>query len=400
MSTTTAAARLSAGGRTVFPILFTISACHMINDTLQALLPAVYPILARSFRLSYAQIGLITLVFQFTSSLLQPLIGIATDRHPRPWSLPIGMGSTLVGLLVLSRAPTFGVILLAAGLVGLGSAVFHPDGSRVARLASGGRYGMAQSLFQVGGNTGTSFGPLLAAFIVLPYGQHAIAIFAAIALLGVVLLSRVSAWYGANLAPRGAKRPTADHGFSRRHVAFAITVLIVLVFSKVVYLSSLTNYYMFYLMHRFGLSVRDAQFHLFIFLGAVAAGTFAGGPIGDRIGRRAVIWVSILGTLPFSLLLPHVGLAATTALSILIGLILSSAFSAIVVFAQELLPGHIGAVAGLFFGLSFGLGGLGAAALGLLADRAGLDAVYQVCAFLPAIGLLAVFLPRMSSGRA
>lgn len=394
-TTTTTATPAKVAARTVFPILFTISACHMINDTLQAVLPAVYPILARSFRLSYGQIGLITLVFQFTSSLLQPLIGIATDRRPRPWSLPAGMACTLVGLLLLSRAPTYAAILVAAGLVGLGSAVFHPESSRVARLASGGRYGMAQSLFQVGGNTGTSFGPLLAAFIVLPFGQHAIALFAVIALLGVALLARVSAWYAAHLAPRGAKRAVADHGFSNRHVALAITVLVVLVFSKVVYLSSLTNYYMFYLMHRFGLTVYSAQLHLFLFLGAVAAGTFAGGPIGDRIGRRAVIWVSILGTLPFSLLLPHVGLAATTGLSILIGLILSSAFSAIVVFAQELLPGHIGAVAGLFFGLSFGLGGLGAAALGMLADRAGLDAVYQVCAFLPAIGLLAVFLPRL-----
>lgn len=398
MSTTTTSAAARAGasaGKAVFPILFAISACHMINDTLQALLPAVYPILARSFRLSYGQIGVITLVFQATASLLQPLIGIATDRRPRPWSLPAAMGCTLVGLLVLSRAPTYGVILLAAALVGLGSAVFHPESSRVARLASGGRYGMAQSLFQVGGNTGTSFGPLLAAFIVLPFGQHAIALFAVIALVGVALLARVSAWYAAHLAPRGARRLTANHGFSNRHVALAITVLVVLVFSKVVYLSSLTNYYTFYLMHRFGLSVRDAQLHLFLFLGAVAAGTFAGGPLGDRIGRRAVIWVSILGTLPFSLLLPHVGLAATTGLSILIGLILSSAFSAIVVFAQELLPGHVGAVAGLFFGLSFGLGGLGAAALGVLADHAGLDTVYQVCAVLPAIGLLAVFLPRM-----
>ena len=282
-----AAARVGASaGRTVFPILFTISACHMINDTLQAVLPAVYPILARSFRLSYGQIGVITLVFQFTSSLLQPLIGAATDRRPRPWSLPVGMACTLVGLLLLSRAPTYGVILLAAGLVGLGSAIFHPDGSRVARLASGGRYGMAQSLFQVGGNTGTSFGPLLAAFIVLPFGQHAIALFAVIALLGVVLLTRVSAWYGANVAPRGTPRAVATHGFSNRHVALAITVLVVLVFSKVVYLSSLTNYYMFYLMHRFGLSVYSAQLHLFLFLGAVAAGTYAGGPIGDRIGRR------------------------------------------------------------------------------------------------------------------
>ena len=404
MSSTTPAARIGAAarvgagtGRTVFPILFTITACHMINDTLQAVLPAVYPILARSFRLSYGQIGLITLVFQCTASLLQPLIGMATDRRPKPWSLPAGMVCMMVGLLLLSRAPTYGAILLAAGLVGFGSAMFHPESSRVARLASGGRFGMAQSLFQMGGNTGTSFGPLLAAFIVLPFGQHAIALFAVIALLGVALLARVSAWYSANLAPRGAKRAVSAHGFSSRHVALAITVLVVLVFSKVVYLSSLTNYYMFYLMHRFGLSVYSAQLHLFLFLGAVAAGTFAGGPIGDRIGRRAVIWVSILGTLPFSLLLPHVGLATTTELSILIGLILSSAFSAIVVFAQELLPGHVGTVAGLFFG---GNRQRVNVALGLLADHAGIDTVYQVCAFLPAIGLLAVFLPRMQAARA
>ena len=397
MSTTTAS-RIGAGaGRTVFPILFTISACHLINDTLQALLPAVYPILARSFRLSYGQLGLITLVFQCTGSLLQPLIGVATDRHPRPWSLPVGLLSTLVGLLLLSRAPDYAAILLAAGLIGLGSAVFHPESSRVARLASGGRYGMAQSLFQVGGNTGTAFGPLLAAFIVLPYGQHAIAVFALLALLGIVMLTRVSTWYRANLLSGGRRRAAAAHGLSSRRIALTVGVLAVLVFSKVVYLASLTNYYMFYLMHRFDLSVRDAQLFLFLFLGAVAAGTFAGGPIGDRIGRRAVIWVSILGTLPFSLALPHVGLVATAVLSVLIGLILSSAFSTIVVFAQELLPTHVGAVAGLFFGLSFGMGGLGAAALGVLADRHGLDAVYQFCAFLPAIGLLAVFLPRMQA---
>ena len=391
MSTTTAG-RLTG---TVFPVLFAISACHMINDTLQALLPAVYPILARSFRLSYGQIGLITFVFQFVGSILQPLIGVATDRRPKPWSLAAGMASTFVGVLVLAVAPSYAVILAAAALIGFGSAVFHPESSRVARLASGGRYGMAQSLFQVGGNTGTAFGPLLAAFIVLPFGQHAIALFAVVALCGVVILRRIGVWYGAHLAPRAVGRTVAPHNLSSRRVALAIAVLALLVFSKYIYLSSLQNYYMFYLMHRFGLTVRDAQLHLFLFLGAVAAGTFAGGPVGDRIGRRAVIWVSIAGVLPFSLLLPHVGLAATTLLSVVIGLIISSAFSSIVVFGQELLPGHVGAVAGLFFGLSFGIGGLGAAGLGAYADVHGIDAVYRLCAFLPAIGLLTVFLPRM-----
>ncbi len=391
---TTAAGRVTT---TVFPVLFAISACHMINDTLQALLPAVYPILARSFRLSYGQVGLITFVFQFVGSILQPVIGIATDRHPKPWSLAVGMASTLIGLLVLSRAPDYAVILAAAALIGLGSAVFHPESSRVARLASGGRYGMAQSLFQVGGNTGTAFGPLLATFVVLPYGQHAIAFFAAVALLGVAILRRVGRWYGAHLQPGATRRAAAPHGLSRRRGTAAIAVLAVLIFSKFVYLSSLQNYYMFYLMHRFGLTVRDAQLHLFLFLGAVALGTFAGGPIGDRIGRRAVIWVSIAGGLPFSLLLPHVGLTATTVLSVVIGLTISSAFPAIVVFGQELLPGRVGAVAGLFFGLSFGIGGLGAAGLGAYADAHGIDAVYRLCAFLPAIGLLTIFLPRMET---
>ncbi len=405
MSATVTAPDLSAGprkpdaSRTVFGILFAISACHLINDMLQSLLPAVYPILAGRFRLSYGQVGLITLTFQAVGSLLQPAIGLYTDRHPKPFSLAIGMGSTLIGLLVLSRAPSFHAILLGAALVGLGSAVFHPESSRVARLASGGRHGMAQSLFQVGGNAGSAIGPLLAAFIVLPFGQSSIAWFAAAALLGVIILARVGAWYGGRVRGAPIRRPAASHGLHPRRVAFALGILAALVFSKFVYFASLTNYYTFYLIHRFGLSVRDAQLHLFLLLGAVAVGTFAGGPIGDRIGRKRVIWASILGVLPFTLALPHAGLTGTAILSVLIGLILSSAFSTIIVFAQELSPGRVGAIAGLFFGLAFGMGGLGAAGLGLLADRTGIDFVYQVCSVLPALGILTVLLPDLGPRR-
>ncbi len=381
--------------RTVFGILFAISFCHLINDMLQSLLPAVYPILKTRFSLSYGQIGLITLTFQAVGSLLQPAIGLYTDRHPKPFSLAIGMGSTLAGLVVLSRAPSFGIILAGAALVGLGSAVFHPESSRVARLASGGRHGMAQSLFQVGGNAGAAIGPLLAATIVLPFGQSSIAWFAAAALLGVAILARVGGWYRTHAQPPPARRPAAPHGLHPRRVAFALAILGMLVFSKFVYLASLTNYYTFYLIQRFGLPVRDAQLHLFLLLGAVAVGTFAGGPIGDRIGRKRVIWVSILGVLPFTLALPYAGLAGTAILSVCIGLILSSAFSTIIVFAQELSPGRVGAIAGLFFGLAFGMGGLGAAALGLLADRYGIEFVYQVCSVLPAIGILTLLLPDL-----
>jgi FSR family fosmidomycin resistance protein-like MFS transporter len=384
----------------VFGLLFAISFCHLINDMLQSLLPAVYPILAGRFRLSYGQVGLITLTFQAVGSLLQPAIGLYTDRRPKPYSLPIGMASTLVGLIVLAHASSFHLILVGAALVGLGSAVFHPESSRVARLASGGRHGMAQSIFQVGGNAGTAIGPVLAATIILHNGQKSIAWFAAAALLGLTILARISAWYQGRLKNATvAKRQVASHGIPQRQVARALAVLAVLVFSKFVYMASLTNYYTFYLIHRFGLSVRDAQLHLFLFLGAVAVGTFAGGPIGDRIGRKRVIWASILGVLPFSLALPYAGLTETAVLTVIIGLILSSAFSTIIVFAQELAPGRVGAISGLFFGLAFGMGGLGAAGLGLIADRTSLDFVYRLCSVLPALGLLTALLPNLNARR-
>ncbi len=395
MSATGLPLRAGATTRTVFPILFAISVCHLINDMCQSLLPAVYPILAGRFHLDYGQVGLITLTFQGVGSILQPLVGHYTDRHPKPFSLAVGMGSTLVGLVVLSRAPAFGVILAGAGLIGLGSAIFHPESSRVARLASGGRLGMAQSLFQVGGNTGAALGPLVGAFVVLPFGQASIAWFAAAAAIGSAILARVGLWYGGHLNARTARKQPATHDLPARTVAIALTVLAILVFSKFVYLASLTNYYTFYLIHRFALPVGTAQLYLFVFLGANALGTFAGGPLGDRIGRKRVIWFSILGVLPFTLALPYAGLAATAVLSVIIGLILSSAFSTIIVFAQELAPGRVGTVAGLFFGLAFGVGGIGAAGLGLLADQIGIDAVYRICAFLPALGLLTAFLPSL-----
>ena len=394
MSATALPVRQSAS-RTIFPILFAISFCHLINDMCQSLLPAVYPILAGRFHLNYGQVGLITLTFQGVGSILQPLVGHYTDRHPKPFSLAIGMGSTLVGLVVLARAPAFGVILAGAGLIGLGSAIFHPESSRVARLASGGRLGMAQSLFQVGGNTGAALGPLVGAFVVLPFGQTSIAWFAAAAALGSAILTRVGLWYGGHLNSKSTRKPVATHDIPARKVAIALTVLAILVFSKFVYVASLTNYYTFYLMHRFALPVGAAQLYLFILLGAIALGTFAGGPLGDRIGRKRVIWVSILGVLPFTLALPYAGLTATAVLSVCIGLILSSAFSTIIVFAQELAPGRVGTIAGLFFGLAFGVGGIGAAGLGVLADHIGIDAVYRICAFLPALGLLTAFLPNL-----
>ena len=393
MSATTVAT--PAATRAVFSILLAISACHMINDTLQSLLPGVYPILAARFRLSYGQIGFITLAFQGVGAVLQPAIGLYTDRHPKPYSLAAGMGSTLIGLVVLSRAPSYPVILLGAALVGLGSAIFHPESSRVARLASGGRHGMAQSLFQVGGNAGSAIGPLLGAFIVLPYGQRSIAWFAAVALTGLVILSQVGTWYKTKVSAPMLRRGPAGHGLSGRRVGFSLAVLAVLVFSKFVYLASLTSYYTFYLIHRFDLSVRSAQLYLFLFLGASAVGTFAGGPIGDRLGRKRVIWGSILGVLPFTLMLPGADLLWTAILSVVIGLILSSAFSTIVVFAQELAPGRVGAISGLFFGVSFGTAGIAAAGLGVLADHIGIDAVYRAASVLPALGLFTFFLPNV-----
>ena len=393
MNDSVAAGRaVRAAGGTALGILAAISFCHLLNDMLQSLLPAIYPMIKSSYRLSFAQIGLLTFTFQFTASLLQPLVGAMADKTPRPYSLAIGMGFTLLGLLLLAFATSYSLLLVAAALIGTGSSVFHPESSRVARMASGGKHGLAQSLFQVGGNLGTAAGPLLAAFIVLPHGQRSVAWFSGAALLGIFLLVNVGHWYKAHgvarLAGSGARRVAPRH-----HVALALVVLLMLVFSKYVYLASINSYYTFYLIEHFGLSVRSSQLHLFIFLASAALGGMLGGPLGDRLGSKYIIWASILGVLPFTLLLPHLGLIGTVINSIAIGLIISSAFSAMVVYAQELTPGNVGAVAGLFFGLSFGLGGVGAALLGMLADKTSLTFVYHVCAFLPAVGLLGGFLP-------
>ena len=367
---------------------------------MQSVLPAVYPILKTAYRLDFGQIGLITFANQATASLLQPVIGNFTDRSPRPYSLPTGMAFTLVGLLLLSVAPTYGVILFAVAMVGIGSSVFHPESSRVARLASGGRHGFAQSLFQVGGNIGSSTGPLLAAYIVQPYGQRSIAWFGVAALSAMAILLQVSNWYRHRLLELvKAKGAAIRAGLPTGRVRLALIVLVLLVFSKNIYLASLTSYYTFYLIGKFHLSVQSAQLHLFVLLGSVAAGTFIGGPVGDRIGRKYVIWVSILGALPFTLLLPYANLFWTEILTVIIGLILASAFSAIVVFAQELVPGRVGTVAGVFFGFAFGAGGLGAAMLGQLADATSIDIVFKVCSFLPAIGLLTWFLPNIEPAR-
>jgi MFS transporter, FSR family, fosmidomycin resistance protein len=384
--------------KTIFAILAAISFCHLLNDMVQSLIPAIYPILKSSFHLDFGQIGLITLAYQMTASLLQPFIGLFTDRRPMPYSLPCGMGFTLVGLLLLSVAPNFAVLLLAAALVGVGSAVFHPESSRVAHMAAGGQHGLAQSLFQVGGNAGSSFGPLLAAFIVLPRGQSSIAWFSLAALLGIFVLINVGGWYKRHRSRVGKTRidkHETHRVLSSRKIAASIAILIALIFSKYFYLASLTSYYTFYLMSKFHVSVGSAQIHLFIFLGAVAAGTVIGGPVGDRVGRKYVIWCSILGVLPFTLLLPYASLFWTTILSVVIGLVLASAFSAILVYAQELVPGRVGMISGLFFGFAFGMGGIGAALLGELADITSIGFVYSVCSFLPVIGLLTAFLPDL-----
>jgi FSR family fosmidomycin resistance protein-like MFS transporter len=389
----------AAGETTTFAILVSLSVCHLLNDMNQSLVPALYPILKQSYRLDFGQIGLIALASQLTASMLQPVVGMVTDRHPQPFSLPIAMGCSLIGLLLLAVAGNYPTILFAAALVGVGSSVFHPESSRVARMASGGRHGFAQSLFQVGGSTGSAIGPLLAAFIVVPRGQGSVAWFSAAALLAIFLLANVSLWYSRHLSLRGAggrsARGAAYAVLSRRRVMFAIGILVALLFSKNVYTSSLSSYYTFYLIHKFGLSVQNAQIHLFVFLGAVAAGTFAGGPIGDRFGRKPVIWFSILGAFPFALMLPYANLFWTGVLTVAIGLILASAFSAILVYAQDLLPGRVGTVAGMFFGFSFGLGGLGAAALGQVADWTSIETVYRLCSFLPLLGLLTAFLPNI-----
>jgi FSR family fosmidomycin resistance protein-like MFS transporter len=404
-----AAAPAETGEKTVFKILLTISFCHLLNDTIQSLMPPIYPLLQKTFHFNYWQVGRIALTSQLTASILQPLVGLYTDRRPKPYSLAVGMGITMIGLLAFSMAPTYGTILAAAAMVGIGSAVFHPESSRIARLASGGQHGMAQSLFQVGGNAGSALGPLLAwAFIT---GQSSIAWFSLLALFAIFLLTNIGTWFRNHpthlpkqLTPDPARAASLESAprhevLARKKVAFALAVLVALMFSKFFYLASLMNYYTFYLMGKFHLTLQNAQLHLFLFLAAVAAGTFIGGPVGDKIGRKYVIWCSILGILPFTLVLPYSNLFLTSILSVVIGFTLASAFSAILVYAQELMPGRIGMVSGLFFGLAFGLGGIGAALLGKLADLTSINYVYHVCAFLPAIGILTAFLPNLEPAK-
>jgi FSR family fosmidomycin resistance protein-like MFS transporter len=386
--------RVGVAGGTAMGVLAAISFCHLLNDMMQSLLPALYPMLRNSYRLTFGQIGLLTFTFQFTASLLQPWVGALADKTPRPYSLAVGMGFSLVGLLLLAFAGSYALLLIAAMLIGTGSSVFHPESSRVARMASGGKHGFAQSIFQVGGNLGSAAGPLLAAFIVLPRGQESVAWFSCVALLGMLVLVNVGHWYKTHGLSRLAY-PGARAAAPRHHVALALTVLLALVFSKFVYLASISSYYTFYLIEHFHVSVRSSQLHLFVFLASAAIGGMLGGPLGDRLGSKFIIWASILGVLPFTLLLPHVSLFWTGVLTVPIGMIIASAFPAIVVYAQDLLPGRTGTVAGLFFGLAFGMGSVGAAVLGKLADHVGIDVVYQICAFLPLIGLLAGLLPDL-----
>jgi FSR family fosmidomycin resistance protein-like MFS transporter len=398
---TTDPVRPSAGQGTVLAIILAVAFCHMINDVMQSLLAAIYPMLKSDFHLDFWQIGLLTMAFQVTASLLQPLIGMYTDRRPMPYSLPVGMGSSLTGLVVLAFAPSYPLLVLGAMLIGLGSAIFHPESSRVARLASGGRFGFAQSVFQLGGNFGQSIGPLLAAFIVVPFGQASVSWFTLAALIGMIVLWQVGGWYSAHLKDAGSRRSMASlfPALPRRSVVIALVVLTVLTFSKNIYMAGLSSYYTFYAMHKFGVTVQESQVMLFLFLGASAAGLLLGGLVGDRFGAKTVIWFSILGVLPFTLALPYADLFWTNVLAVVIGLILSSAFSAIVVFAQELVPGRVGLIAGIFFGLAFGFGGIGAAVLGVVADHKGIDYVFWICSFLPLFGLLTIFLPSMKAAR-
>jgi len=386
-------------GQTVFPILFAISFSHLLNDTIQSLIPAIYPIVKNSFSLTFAQIGLITLTFQMAASLLQPFVGLYTDRKPQPYSLAIGMGFTLMGLISLSQAPSFEMLIFSVALVGVGSSIFHPEASRMASMASGGKPGMAQSVFQVGGNAGSSIGPLLAALIIVPYGQSNIIWFSLLALLAIIILVNVGGWYKLKIIARTHKAATTHsvQKLSRKQVTISVIILLVLIFSKYFYLASMSSYYTFYMIHKFGVSVQSSQVYLFIFLFAVAAGTLIGGPLGDKIGRKYVIWGSILGVAPFTLLLPHANLFWTAVLTVPIGVILASAFSAILVYAQELIPGKVGMISGLFFGFAFGMGGIGSALLGALADRTSIEYVYSICAFLPLIGLITGFLPDIGT---
>jgi len=393
----TLAAERHTGENTVFAVLIAISFSHLLNDAIQSVIPAIYPILKASFHLNFTQIGLITLTFQLTASLLQPFVGLYTDHRPKPYSLAIGMGFTLIGLVLLSTASNFGTILCSSALVGTGSSIFHPEASRLARMASGGRHGFAQSLFQVGGNAGTSLGPLLAALIIVPRGQSSVAWFSLMALLAIGVLGNVGVWYKRNMyrikGRSQAKGRSGSRILSKKKILLALAVLIALIFSKFFYLTSLTNYYTFYLIGKFHLPVQTAQMYLFLFLAAVAAGTIIGGPFGDRFGRKYVIWISILGVAPFTLVLPYADLFWTAVLTVIIGVILASAFSAILVYAQDLVPGKVGMIAGLFFGFAFGMAGIGSAVLGRLADHTSIEFVFHVCAFLPLLGLLTGFLP-------
>lgn len=385
--------------QTIFSVLLAISFSHLLNDTIQSLIPSIYPIVKNSFHLSFTQVGFITLTFQLSASLLQPLVGTYTDRKPQPFSLATGMTFSLIGLILLSQSSSYLMLLMSVCLIGVGSSVFHPEASKVAYMAAGNRRGLAQSIFQVGGNAGSSIGPLLAALIVVPHGQSSILWFSILAFLAIVVLSRLGFWYKAHLFSL-KRKPKAKHvesavHLSKRRIIISIIILLVLIFSKYFYLASMTSYYTFYLIHKFHVSVQTSQLYLFAFLLAVAAGTILGGPLGDKFGRKYVIWFSILGAAPFTILLPHASLFFTCVLSILIGIILASAFSAILVYAQELIPGKIGTVSGLFFGFAFGMGGLGSAVLGMLADKTSIEHVYNLCAFLPLIGLLTAFLPNL-----
>ena len=386
---------------TVMTVILSVSFCHLLNDMMQSLLASIYPMIKTDFSLDFVQIGIITLAFQLTASVLQPLVGLYTDHRPQPYSLSVGMGFTMVGLILLAYAGGFSMLLMGAAMVGIGSSIFHPESSRVARLASGGRHGLAQSVFQVGGNFGSAIGPLLAAFIVLPNGRGSVAWFCVAAIAGMIILYRVGNWYRAHATQRLAAGRAAGAGpaLPQRTVVISIAILIILTFSKNFYLASFTSYFTFYLIDRFALSVQSAQLHLFMFLGAAALGTVLGGPIGDAIGRKPVIWLSILGVLPFSLALPYVDLFWTNVFVVIIGFVMASAFPAIVVFAQELVPGKVGMIAGLFFGFAFGMGGIGAAVLGYLADVTSIGFVYKVCSGLPALGLLTAFLPNLETAR-
>ncbi|ESX62949.1 Fosmidomycin resistance protein [Mesorhizobium sp. LSHC422A00] len=393
-------ASLPSAQATAFTVILAVSFCHGINDIMQSLLPAIYPLLKENYGLDFWQIGLLTFTFQVTASLLQPVIGMITDKRPMPYSLPYGMASSLIGLIVLAYAGHYALLLVGASLIGIGSAIFHPESSRIARFASGGRFGLAQSLFQVGGNFGQSMGPLLAAFIVVPFGQTSISWFAVGSLIGIIVLSRVGGWYSRMRAAQGNRKAASFVSpFPRKKVMGALAVLTLLVLTKNAYIASLSSYYTFYSIHKFGVSVQMSQVMLFLFLGASALGILLGGPFGDRYGQKAMIWFSIVGVLPFTLALPYANFEWTMVLTVLIGLILSSAFSNIVVFAQELVPGRVGTIAGFFFGFAFGMGGIAAAVLGVVADMKGIDFVFQICSYLPLLGLLTVFLPNMKEAR-